>query len=576
MNNPTADLVIRGGTVVDGSDAKAFVADVAVSAGKIVAVGPQLALTGKQEIDASGQIVTPGFVDIHTHYDGQVTWENRLSPSSSHGVTTVVMGNCGVGFAPCRPADRDRLVKLMEGVEDLPEVVLTTGLPWTWQSFPEYLDVLDGRQYDIDIATQVPHAALRVFAMGQRAVDREPATAEDCAKMAELAEEAIAAGALGFATSRTLNHRASDGTLIPTLTAAEEELTAIAKGLQRANAGVLQLVSDFTDLDAELTLLRRVVEHSGRPLSASVMQWHQSPDKWREILRWMETCNSDGLNIKAQVSGRPIGLLMGFELSFNPFSNTPTFKSLLALPLEERRAALRDPEVRARIVREQPDESEFAGASLLRNFDLAYPLGENPDYEPGPEQRVTAIAARQGVTPEECAYDLMLEQDGQAVLMLPTVNFADGTLNAPLEMLRHPHSIYGLGDGGAHLGFLCDASLPTHMLSYWVRDRQKGERLALEEVIRGLTSETARAVGLQDRGLLRPGYKADLNIIDFDRVNLGPPRVTYDLPAGGRRVNQSAIGYTATIVNGAVIQREGIATGELPGRLIRGAQPGPA
>lgn len=566
------DLIIRNGRIIDGSGSASFEADIAVDKGRIVAIGEGLSQRGRDEIDASGQLVTPGFVDIHTHYDGQVTWSNSVTPSSAHGVTTVLMGNCGVGFAPCRPADRESLVSLMEGVEDLPEVVLSTGLPWAWESFPEYLDFLDQRQYDADIATQLPHAALRVFAMGQRAVEREAATPEDCARMAELAAEAVEAGALGFATSRTINHRASNGKLIFTLDAAEEELIAIGKALQARGKGVLQLVSDFSDVEQELGMLRRVAEQTARPMSLSVMQWHNAPEKWRTVFDWMEACQQEGLPITGQVSGRPVGILMGFEVSFNPFSYTPTFKSLQSLSLEERRRALRDPEIRRRIVSEEPEPSDFPGELLLRCWDLMYPLGENPDYEPDAGNKVSAIAARAGISPEECAYDLMLEQDGQAVIMLPVVNFADGTLNAALSMLRHPHSIFGLGDGGAHLGFLCDASLPTHLLTYWVRDREKGERLGLEEAIRGLTHDTARAVGLNDRGLLKPGYRADINIIDFDQLTLLPPRVQYDLPAGGRRVHQGARGYTATLVNGSVVQRNGQATGALPGRLVRGAQ----
>ena len=558
--------------VVDGSGSPAFPADIAISQGKILAIGEGLGIAGREEIDASGQLVTPGFVDIHTHYDGQVTWSHSVAPSSGHGVTTVLMGNCGVGFAPCRPQDRQRLVSLMEGVEDLPEVVLSTGLPWTWESFPQYLDWLDSRQYDADIATQLPHAALRVFAMGQRAVDREPATAADRIHMASLAAEAIAAGALGFATSRTINHRASDGTLIFTLDAAEEELATIGEALKTLDKGVLQLVSDFTDVEAELGMLRRVAEQSNRPMSLTVMQWHNAPEKWRTVMSWIEDCQRDGLAVTAQVSGRPVGILMGFETSFNPFSYTPTFKSLQSLPLAERRHSLRDPAMRQRIISETPEASDFPGELLLRCWDLMYPLGEQPDYEPDASQRVSAIAASRGVSPEACAYDLMLEQDGQAVLMLPVVNFADGTLNAALSMLRHPHSLFGLGDGGAHLGFLCDASLPTHLLTYWTRDRNRGERLSVEEVIRGLTHDTAAAVGLKDRGLLRPGYKADLNIIDYDQLTLLPPRVEYDMPADGRRVHQGATGYTATIVSGTLVQRDGVATGALPGRLVRGAQ----
>jgi N-acyl-D-aspartate/D-glutamate deacylase len=565
------DLVIRGGTIADGSGADLFEGDVAVSDGRIVAVGGEGAFRGAEELDARGKLVTPGFVDIHTHYDGQVTWENTLSPSSGHGVTSVLLGNCGVGFAPCRPDDRDRLVRLMEGVEDLPEVVLTTGLPWNWESFQDYLDVLDSRQYDIDIATQLPHAALRVFAMGERAAARENATADDCALMAKLAEQAVKAGALGFGTSRTINHRASDGTAIPTLTAAENELTAIAEALGRQGAGVLQAVSDFDDVEAELAMFRRVMERSGRPLSLSVMQWHQSPEKWRTVMEWARQCTADGMTVRGQVSGRPVGMMLGFQVSYHPFSFTPTFKALAHLTPAERLQALRSPEVRARIVTETPEPSDFLGETLIRQWQLMYPLGENPNYEPAADSTVAALAERAGVTPAEFAYDTMLEQDGQAVLMLPSVNYAYGSLDAAREMISHDNAVYGLGDGGAHLGFLCDASLPTFMLQYWGRDR-KGERLPVEQIVRGLAYETAQTIGLGDRGLLRAGYKADVNVIDFDALHLGPPRVSYDLPAGGRRMTQAASGYAATIVNGVTIQRDGTPTGALPGRLIRGAR----
>ncbi|WOK36284.1 N-acyl-D-amino-acid deacylase family protein [Sphingomonas sp. C3-2] len=567
----SVDLLIRGGSVADGSGAPIREMDVAIKDGRIAAMGPSLSCRADEEIDARGLLVTPGFVDIHTHYDGQVTWENSVRPSSVHGVTTVLMGNCGVGFAPCRPGDRDRLVRLMEGVEDLPEIVLTTGLPWNWETFPDYMNALSGRRFDADVATQIPHAALRVFVMGQRAAYREEATEADCAAMARLAGEAIDAGALGFGTSRTLNHRASDGSLIPTLTAAENELKAIAGALRAKGSGVLQAVSDFADVDTELALFRRVMEQSGRPLSLSVMQWHTAPEKWRTIVDWMDQCTADGLEVRAQVSGRPVGMMLGFDLSYHPFVFTPTFKKLAALPREQRLGALRSADVRAQILSEEFDPNDFMGAGLLRLWDAMYPLGEQPDYEPAPNSHVAGRAAAMGVDPASLAYDLMLEQDGQAVLMLPSVNYAFGSLDVAGEMLRHPRSVYGLGDGGAHLGFLCDASLPTFMLEYWARDR-KASRLSVEDVVRGLSHETARAIGLNDRGLLRSGYKADINVIDFDRLKLGPPRVTNDLPAGGRRMVQQASGYRATILNGQIVARDDTATGALPGRLVRGAK----
>ncbi len=568
------DLIIRGGTVVDGTGAEPFVADIAVKAGRIAAVGHDLALRSAREIDASGLIVTPGFVDIHTHYDGQVTWEHRLRPTSGHGVTTAVMGNCGIGFAPCKPEDRTRLVKLMEGVEDLPEPVLTAGLPWNWTSFPEYLNSLAARSYDIDFAGYLPHSALRVYAMGQRGVDREAATADDLALMSRLAVEAMNAGAMGFSTSRTINHRASDGTHVPTLTAGEEELTAIAVALQSTGRGVLQLVSDFDDCDRELPMLRRVVEASGRPLSIAVAQLHHAPDRWRMILDWVAQSARDGLPIAAQVPGRPIGLLLGFELTMNPFVYCPSYQALLSLPVAERLAALRDPTLRARLIAEAAEPTDFPAAALVNNFDGIFAMGDPPDYDPKPEAMIGARARAMGISPRELAYDEMLKANGTAVLIQFVTNYVERNLDVTLEMLNDTHTVLGLGDGGAHLGYLCDASLPTFMLTHWARDRTGG-RLSLPDAVKAMTSETARVVGLLDRGRIAPGYKADLNLIDFDRLSLHPPHVVYDLPNGGRRVAQSASGYVATIVSGVDVYRDGMPTGALPGRLVRGQQAAP-
>ena len=565
------DLVIRGGTIFDGSGGEPFEADIAITGGRIAAIGV-IGAAGSEEISAKGMIVTPGFVDIHTHYDGQATWDNRLFPSSAHGVTTVLMGNCGVGFAPCRPQDRERLVHLMEGVEDLPEVVLSEGLPWRWESFGSYLDFLDARHFDVDIATQIPHSALRVFVMGERAIAREMATPEDCIAMARLAGEAIDAGALGFATSRTINHRSSAGWSIPTLTAAENELVAISQALGNRRQGVLQAISDFTDVETELAMLRRVAEASRRPMSLTLLQLSESPDKWRRILSWIEACNADGLEVRGQVSGRMVGILMGFELTFHPFMASPSWPALAALSMQDRRAALHDPQLRSRLIAEAPLASPYA--MLIQNFDNMYPLDDSTDYEPTRDKSIAAQAARQGISAAALAYDLLLENDGTGILMAAGANYAQGNLDPQREMLVHPNTIYGLGDGGAHLGFLCDASLPTFMLQHWARDRPRGDRLPLAQVVRGLTFETAQAVGLQDRGLLRAGLKADVNIIDYAHVGLKRPVVSYDLPSNGRRVTQAADGYVATIVNGQVTYREGQAMAALPGRLVRGPQLG--
>ena len=569
------DMIVRGGTVVDGTGRDPFVADVAIRGGRIVAVGKDLAARADREIDATGLLVTPGFVDIHTHYDGQVTWEHRLQPTSGHGVTTAVMGNCGIGFAPCKPEDQKRLMRLMEGVEDLPEPVLAAGLPWNWTSFPDYLDSLAARDYDIDFAAQLPHSALRVYAMGQRGADREAATEEDLALMARLAEEAMRAGALGFSTSRTINHKASDGSPVPTLTVAEEELTRIALALKSAGRGVLQLVSDFDDTAQELPMLRRIVEASGRPLSIAVAQWHHAPERWRGILDWVAEANRAGLEIAAQVPGRPIGLLLGFELTMNPFMFCASYKALADLPVADKLWALRNPDLRARILEEALRPTDFPAAPLLRSFETMFDMGDPPNYEPEPGAMLGARARARGVTPQELAYDTMLEREGRAILILPVTNFVDRTLDVTLEMVRNDHTVLGLSDGGAHLGYLCDASLPTFMLTHWVRDRAHGGKLSLAEAVKAQTSDTARTVGLLDRGRIAPGYKADLNLIDFDRLTLRPPTVAYDLPNGGRRLTQRAEGYVSTIVNGVEVYRDGQPTGALPGRLVRGQQAAP-
>ena len=568
------DLVVRGGTLADGTGAATYEADVAIKGGRIAAVG-EVRGRGAEEIDAKGLLVTPGFVDIHTHYDGQATWDTHMQPSSWHGVTTVVMGNCGVGFAPCRPADHDRLIRLMEGVEDIPFPVLTKGLAWNWESFPDYLDALSQRAFDVDIAAQLPHAALRVFVMGERGANREPATAEDIAAMASLAEQAMAAGALGFSTSRTLNHRTSDGQPTPTLTAGEDELTGIAMGLARAGKGVLQVVSDFADPEAEFAMLRRIVEASGRPLSFSLTQAPKAPQAWRLLLDALTEATEAGLPMKAQVCGRPVGILFGFELTLNPFSHHPTYRAMAHLPLAERVARLRDPGVREALLAEATTAEQGFAASTPRNWANMYLMDETPDYEPGPRKTIAALALARGVKPEVVALDHLLSNDGRGMLYLPFLNYAEGSLAPSYEMLGHPDAVPGLSDGGAHVGMICDGSFPTSNLTHWTRDRTRGPRFDLEAMVRMQTRDTARAVGLYDRGVLAPGYRADLNLIDYANLILEAPKVAYDLPAGGRRLIQRARGYVATLVAGQVTQRDGEPTGALPGRLLRGAQAGP-
>ena len=567
------DLVIRNGTVIDGTGSAPFEADVSINNGKITTVGTVPA-KGTNEIDARGMLITPGFVDPHTHYDAQATWSSHITPSSWNGVTTTLFGNCGVGFAPCLPSQRDMLVKLMEGVEDIPEVVLTEGLPWNWQSFPDFLDALAARPYDMDIATQVPHAALRVFVMGERGADREPATAQDRTEMAKLTVEGIKAGALGFSTSRTLNHKTLDGRSIPTLNAEEAELAAIAGALRELGEGWMQVISDFDDVEDEFAMLRRLVAISQRPMAITLLQRDNKPEEWRRLAGWIAEANAAGLPMLGQVLTRPTGILLGFEISQNPFVNRPSYQRIASLPFEQRITILRQPEFRARLIVESGGNSGMG--RRVAKWDRIFPLGDPPNYEPSPDTSVAAMAARQGRAPEEIAYDLLLEQDGKAILYRPLSNYSYGNLDTVHDMLSHEATIVGLGDGGAHVGVLCDSSAISYMLTHWARDRTRGAKFPLPWVVKRLTLDSANAIGLRDRGVVAPGYKADINVIDYDRLQLRPPEVVYDLPSGGRRLVQRTDGYVATIVSGVPVYRNGAATGALPGRLVRGAQAAPA
>jgi N-acyl-D-aspartate/D-glutamate deacylase len=480
------------------------------------------------------------------------------------------MGNCGVGFAPCHPDRHDMLVQLMEGVEDIPEVVLTEGLPWNWSTFPEFMNALDGRHYDTDIAAQVPHAALRVYVMGQRGADREIATAADRAAMAALTREGIAAGALGFSTSRTLNHRTLDGKHIPTLRAEEAELSEIAAAM---GAGWVQIVSDFDDPDAEFGLFRRVAEHSGRPVTLTLLQSDARPDGWRDLLHHIAEANATGLRIAGQIRSRPTSVLLGFELSQNPFMRRPSYKAIETLPFPERLQHLRDPSFRTRLLSE-----EFQGGKRSRQvmrWNRLFALGDPPNYEPVPDQSIQARADRENRTPDEVAYDLLMENDGRGILYLPTTNYAAGNLDVVHDMIAHPDTLIGLGDGGAHVGVMCDAIATSYTLTHWTRDRERGGLFSVPFVIERLTRDNAAAIGLLDRGLLRPGMKADINIVDYDRLELRSPEIVYDLPAGGKRLIQRTDGFDATIVSGEIVYRHGEATGALPGRLVRGAQTAP-
>jgi N-acyl-D-aspartate/D-glutamate deacylase len=570
------DLVIRGGTVIDGTGAPRRTADVAVSHGRITEVG-RVDGRGGREIDADGAVVAPGFVDIHTHYDGQATWDSRLQPSAWHGVTSVVAGNCGVGFAPVVPAHHQRLIDLMEGIEDIPGTALHEGLPWTWESYDEYLQVLAARQFDLDIGTQVPHAALRVHVMGERAVAGAAATDGETSRMAALAARAVEIGALGFSTSRTLNHKSVDGELTPSYDAGVDELIRIAAAVGGTGRGVLQLVTDFLDIDADVEIMTSMVRASARPLSVSLMQTHFDPTGYRTVLKRIAEANAAGLPIRAQVAARGVGLVMGLELTLHPFMTNPVWHDMAHLPPAEQAIRLSRPETKAAVLAAQTKEKRTAliGGRLIDKFHLMYELTDPPQYEPDPRESVAARAERDGRDAADLAYDLLLAGGGRGLLYVMTANFVDGTLEPVREMLEDPWSLPGLSDGGAHVGSICDGSFPTTLLQHWTRDRAAGT-LGMEFLIERQCRDTAAAVGLADRGVLASGYRADLNVIDLDGLRLRRPEVHHDLPGGGRRLLQRAEGYRHTFVRGVETYADGIDTGELPGRLIRGPQPAPA
>ena len=567
------DILIRNGLVVDGTGNEARRADVGIIGDRIAAVGMDLG-DAVEEIDATDMIVTPGFVDIHTHYDGQVTWDSRLRPSTEHGVTTVLMGNCGVGFAPCRAEQREGLVRLMEGVEDIPNPVLTEGLPWNWETFPEYLDSIGDKAFDADVAALIPHAALRVYVMGKRGEAREPATAEDRSRMAALVKEGVAAGAMGIGTSRTMFHRSIDGNLIPTLTAGEAELQALADAMTAAGGGTFQFVSDFADEEAEFDMLTRIAEKSGRPITFPVSGTAQDPERSRLMSR-ISAANAAGCRIGVQVLGRATGAVMGHQLTLHPFCTSPTYRSLAKLPFEAKIAELRRPEVRAAILSDPltPDPGN-ALTNFVHDFGRIFPLADTPNYEPSLDESMAGRAEAMGITPAELAYDMLLERDGKRQLYLTISNYAEGNLDGMGKILMHPDAVMGLGDGGAHYGAICDASYSTHLLTHWVRDRAYG-RVPLERAVVALTRGPASLIGLNDRGVLAPGYRADINVIDLKSLRLHAPEVTFDLPAGGRRLTQRADGYHVTMLAGEIVLRDGQPTGVLPGRLVRGGRAEP-
>ena len=566
------DIIIRSGTIVDGSGHPGFVGDVAVTDGVITGVGT-VEGRGRREIDARGLIVTPGFVDIHTHYDGQATWDTEIAPTSWHGVTSIVMGNCGVGFAPAAPDKHTFLIDLMEGVEDIPESALAEGLTWDWESFPEYLDAIERRPHTLDIGAQVPHAALRAYVMGERGADADTlASPDDIEAMYRLVRDALQAGAVGFASSRVSIHRARSGAHIGTWKANDDEILGIGRALGDTGRGVFQFASDHRDFEGELRLMRQAAEQFRRPLSFTLLQSLGAPDRWRTVLGFVEQARADGVDMRAQVCLRPVGVLLGLQATLNPFMLTPTYQAIAHLPLAERVVRMRRADVRDAILREHaaipPTETTAYTAHAI---ERAFELGDPPNYEPDPSESVVERARRAGRDPVGFVYDLLLQHDGRALLYVPRSNYARFNLDDAREMVLSDATILGLSDGGAHVGTICDASFPTSNLAYWTHDRVRGPRLPLELVVKRQTLDPARHVGWLDRGRIAPGYKADLNVIDLDRLRLHPPEMAFDLPAGGKRLLQRAEGYRFTICSGEVTFEDGHTTGALPGKLVRGA-----
>jgi N-acyl-D-aspartate/D-glutamate deacylase len=576
-------MIIRGGKLVDGNGGVPFRGDVAVKDGLIVEVAPRVDGTARRVIDATGRLVTPGFVDIHTHYDGQVTWDDQMSPSSGHGVTTVVMGNCGVGFAPVRPGCEGWLIQLMEGVEDIPGTALAEGMTWGWESFPDYLDVLGQRRLSIDVGAQIAHGAVRGYVMGERGARNEPASPEEIARMRAIVHQAVDAGALGVTTSRVLGHRAMDGEPVPGTFAAHDELFALGYALRDAGTGVFELApggadgQDVIQAPVEMAWMRKLSAEIGRPITFAMNQVEADPEQWRMLLAESLAACAEGAQCYPQVAGRPFGLLLGLQ-THHPFAKRPTFRALSHLPLPALAQRLRDPDVRATILAEEnlPGNPSVVWDEVPGNLPgllhRVYPMGVIPDYEPLPERSVVNLARAAGVAPVELFYDLMLEDEGRAMLLLPIYNYAWENHDAIREMLTHPQSVSGLSDGGAHCGMICDASIPTYLLTHWARDRVRGERLPLEWVVKKQTRDTATLYGLGDRGVLEAGLRADINVIDFDNLRLDSPTMVHDLPAGGRRLLQQAEGYDYTVVAGQVTRDHGVDTEARPGRLVRGAR----
>jgi N-acyl-D-aspartate/D-glutamate deacylase len=565
------DIVIRGGTIVDGTGKAPFAGDVAIAGGRIAGVGGK-AGPGKREIDAAGLLVTPGWVDVHTHYDGQAMWDPLLTPSCWHGVTTVIFGNCGVGFAPVKKHHRGALMDLMEGVEEIPNPVLAAGLTWEWETFPEFMDALERLPHAIDIGAQAAHLPTRVYVMGDRAVRREPANADDIAEMRKLTIEALRAGAFGFTTSRTDSHKTPDGELVPSRDADDHELLGIGSALGVTGTGAFGMNSDFDDEAFELRWMRKLAKETGRPVWFLLTDRYEDPQRWRRLIKAVHEARAEGLPITAQMAGRPIGVMMGVGTALNPFTVRPSYKALESLPIAEQRRRLRDPEMRRKILAEKPSDADVAKLAqfrqaVTRKWDRFYVMGNPPDYEPGAEKSVANIAARSGRPPDEVAYDTIIEDD--QYLYFPVVNYTTGDHGPIHEMLNDPACLLGLSDGGAHCTSIVDSGVPTFMLTHWSRDRSRGPKLPVEMLIKRQTSETADFFGLNDRGRLATGLRADVNLIDYDRLQVQKPELVHDMPAGGRRFVQKVDGYEATIVGGTPLFERGEHTGAMPGRLLR-------
>lgn len=564
------DLIIKNGLIYDGKGSEPFEADIGISEDKIVAIG-KIEEDSIETIDAKGKIVTPGFVDIHTHYDGQVTWDPYLRPSTYHGVTTVVMGNCGVGFSPCKPDQRDWLIGLMEGVEDIPGTALHEGIDWEWESFPEYLDALEKKPLAIDVGTQIPHGAVRAYVMGERGINHEEASEDEINKMKEIVREAVEAGAYGFSTSRTEKHNDVNGKLTPSITAHKTELVEIAKSLGEIDKGVLQGISDFYDFESEFDIFKSMSKESGRPISITVEQQDARPDWWIQLLDGIEDAQSEGIQMFGQVPPRATGILMGLTATLNPFRFHPSYMEIAEMPLDERVKIMSDSSFRDRLLGEEGVSINPLVDEIVQSYEKMFKLGEPANYEPDPKDSFQSLSETSNRTAQEIAYDAMLEKEGRALIYHPLFNYQPGDLSLVEKMLKHPYTISGLGDAGAHCGAISDASFPTTLVQHWSRDRDRGEKLPLKTVIKMQTSETASLLGINDRGVLEEGYKADINIIDYEKLTLHEPEIINDLPAGGRRLVQKASGYDYTIVSGAVAFIKGEATGVLNGKLIRNA-----